>query len=108
MTRLLLMRHAATAANLSRPYTLQGSRPDAPLAPQGLAQAEAAARALAHLPIDAVFASPLIRARTTAEALGQPVTLVPEVAEVDVGEWAGLAWEDVARRWPAEHAAFEA
>ncbi len=107
MTRLLLMRHAATPANLCRPYTLQGSRPDAPLAPEGHAQAAAVARALAHLPIDAVYASPLIRARTTAEALGRPVTLDAGLVEVDVGEWAGLTWEDVARRWPAEHAAFE-
>jgi broad specificity phosphatase PhoE len=107
MTRLLLMRHAATAANLQRPYTLQGSRPDAPLAPEGVAQAEAAARRLEHLSLHAVYASPLIRARATAEALGKPVTLVPELTEVDVGEWAGLTWEEVARRWPREHAAFE-
>jgi len=108
MTRLLLMRHAATAANLQRPYTLQGSRPDSPLAPEGVAQAAAVGRALAHLDIQEVYASPLIRARATAEALGRPVELEAGLIEVDVGEWAGLTWDDVARRWPAEHAAFEA
>jgi broad specificity phosphatase PhoE len=107
MTRLILMRHAATAANLCRPYTLQGSRPDAPLAPEGVRQARLAAASLSQIPIHAVYSSPLIRALATAEALGRPVTVERALAEVDVGEWAGLTWEEVARRWPAEHAAFE-
>jgi broad specificity phosphatase PhoE len=106
MTRLILMRHAATPANLQRPYTLQGSRPDADLAPTGFTQAQAVAIALAQMPITAVYASPLRRARLTAEALCRPVLIEPALIEVDVGEWAELTWEEIAARWPAESAAF--
>ena len=99
------MRHAATAGNLRKPYTIQGLRPDSELAPEGAAQA----RAVVLPPIAAAYSSPLIRARETARivARGVPVIEEPGLLEVDVGVWAGLTWEEIAARWPAERAAFE-
>jgi broad specificity phosphatase PhoE len=110
MTTLLLVRHAATAANLCRPYTLQGSQPDSELAPLGLEQAHALAEALADLPVTSVVTSPLRRALGTAgviaERFGVPVEREPALLEADVGVWAGLAWEEVERRWPDACRAF--
>lgn len=111
-TTLLLVRHGATAANVARPYTLQGPRPDSELVALGVLQAKAAARALAALPVSRVYCSPLRRARATAEfvagALALPAEVEPELIEADVGEWSGLAWDEIERRWPRECAAFRA
>lgn len=110
MTTLILLRHGATAANVARPYTLQGARPDSELIAAGVLQAKAAARALAAFPVAKVYCSPLRRGRATAEIiaarLGVPLEVDDGLIEADVGEWSGLTWEEVERRWPRESAAF--
>jgi broad specificity phosphatase PhoE len=49
-----------------------------------------------------VFASPLQRARRTAECLfpHQHITIFEGLAERDFGEWEGLAWSQVEQGWP--------
>ena len=42
VTTLILLRHGATAANVAKPYTLQGSRPDSELIDAGVLQAQPA------------------------------------------------------------------
>jgi len=60
---------------------------DPELAPAGLAQARHLAEYLAAEPIEAVYSSPLQRARPTAEPLagakGLPITIVDDIAESD-------------------------
>lgn len=55
------------------------------------------AKSLSGLPIGAVVASPLERARETAEAIAQPhclpVTIEPGVNEIEFGEWTGSPFE---------------
>lgn len=73
VTRILAIRHGETAWNVDT--RLQGHL-DIPLNETGLLQAEHLARALAgREAIDAIYASDLSRARTTAEAIGQAVGL---------------------------------
>ena len=73
-------------------------RTDPPLTPAGL---EAAAAKLAGLEVAAIYASPLRRARQTAEAIGGPAPIIlPELAEIDFGEWEGLTWQEIQQRWP--------
>jgi broad specificity phosphatase PhoE len=107
---LYLIRHAATANNQAVPPRLQGRRTDPPLSDEGLEQARRTARALAGRPIDAVFASPLVRARQTAEAIaephGLPVQTVEDLTEIDVGQWEGLAWNEVERDYPEAYRLF--
>jgi broad specificity phosphatase PhoE len=107
---LILVRHGATQANLSRPYTLQGLRPDGALAREGVVQAQAAARALRRRPVQRVYCSPLRRARQTAELIAAgrevPVEVEGALAEADVGLWSGLTWAEVERRWPEPCRAF--
>jgi broad specificity phosphatase PhoE len=59
----------------------------------GLRQVRKLARALAHLPIAAVYSSPLERARETAAALAEPaglhVRISPALEELDFGAWTG-------------------
>ena len=109
-TTLVLVRHAATAANLARPSVLQGSSRDNDLDELGVRQASAVAEALALMPLAAVYSSPLKRAARTATAIaerhGSEVQTVDALAEVDVGVWEGCSWEQIVRRWPVEHDAF--
>lgn len=76
---------------------------DIPLSAEGLAQAEAMA---AKLPaVTDVFSSPLIRAVQTAQAIGLPVTILPDLREIDAGQWDGLTFEEIKIRYPQLYAA---
>src|SRR5262245_45942555 len=110
MTKLILMRHGATEANLRHPYTLQGSQPDSELAAAGVAQSRAAAEVLCLHAVIRIYASPLKRARGTASEVADQLGLSYEVEggllEVDVGLWAGLSWPEIERRWTEAYRAF--
>jgi probable phosphoglycerate mutase len=80
---LLLVRHALPL----RLETRDGSAADPPLSPEGLEQAERLAGWLGREPLDALYASPLRRARETAaplaRSLGVVAQLEPGVVEFD-------------------------
>ncbi|MFQ5733746.1 MAG: histidine phosphatase family protein [Planctomycetaceae bacterium] len=109
-TRLYLVRHGATDANLQRPHVLQGKGIDLSLNELGRQQAAAVGRFLAAFPIQHVYASPMRRAMQTAQAIAehhaQDVVDVPEIVEADVGNWEGLDWGRIMREHPDEYRAF--
>jgi len=106
---LILVRHGEAAGNVAR--VLLG-RSDSPLTERGIAQAGALAPSLGN--VGRLIASPLARARNTAEALGLglPVEVDDRWMEIDYGEYDGRAlssvdsstWErwreDPASPWP--------
>lgn len=96
---MYLIRHGATANNLAKPPRLQGQGLDAPLSPHGRQQAKQTADFLKARPIQAVFSSPLARARETAEIIaeswGSAVTTIDALTEADVGRWEGRSWRDI-------------
>jgi broad specificity phosphatase PhoE len=75
------------------------------LSPKGRAEAAAIAERLAGEKVDAIYASPLDRARETAEIIAgrleRPVVIREDVIEVDFGEWTGLTFDQVRsdKRW---------
>lgn len=87
---LIVVRHGRTAANAAG--QLLGRR-DVPLDDTGRLQARALAAAVGR--VDLVIASPLQRARETAEAFGRAVTLDDRWLELDYGLWDGVANSDV-------------
>ncbi|HET7656586.1 MAG TPA: histidine phosphatase family protein [Luteimonas sp.] len=100
--RLLLARHGETAWNAAGRY--QG-REDIPLSPTGEAQARALGERLYDLRIDRAVASPLARARRTAElALGEaraPLLAIDEgLVEIAHGTWEGLLAPEIRERDP--------
>lgn len=101
--RLLAIRHGDTDSARERRFA--GGR-DVPLTERGRRQCEAVARALAGVPVTAVYASPLTRALTSAELIAAPhrlpVQVSPAFREMSFGDWEGLTREDVAGRHPAE------
>ena len=52
-----------------------------------------------------VFSSPLIRARQTAAMLDRPVTVLPNLKELDMGQWDGLTFDEIRVRFPELYAA---
>jgi broad specificity phosphatase PhoE len=97
---LLLARHGQTDLNVDERW--QG-RIDAPLNAAGVAQAQNLAREL-PAGIDALVASPLLRARQTAapaaERLGLAVRLDADFRERDFGVFEGLTEAEVAAQFP--------
>jgi broad specificity phosphatase PhoE len=102
---LLLVRHGETQWNIERRY--QGQL-DSPLTERGIAQAEAIGRRLLGLPeFDSapVVASPLGRARQTAEIIrGNRSSTAFEtndrLREISLGSWDGLFRDEIAARSP--------
>ena len=106
-----LIRHGATASNLADPPILQGRSVNGPLSETGQQQAREAAEFLAQQPLTAIYCSPLVRARETAEIIAQPHQLSPaEVApltEVDVGDWERRSWVEIEQSEPEAYQAFQ-
>ncbi|MBA2238140.1 MAG: histidine phosphatase family protein [Lysobacter sp.] len=99
--QIMLARHGETAWNAEGRY--QGQE-DIVLSPVGLAQARALGERLRDVPITRAVASPLSRARQTAEfALGErdlPLTLDPGLMEIAHGTWEGLLASEIRERDP--------
>lgn len=105
--RLLIVRHGETSANLDGVW--HGST-DTPLTSHGHVQAQRVAAYLAAECPDAgaIYASPLQRARHTAEpiasSLGLPLRIEDDLREFDLGEWEGKTYRELAlehRLWDA-------
>ncbi len=90
-----IARHGESEGNFAG--SLQGSRFDTPLSARGSRQAEYLAIRLAREEIDAVWASPLIRARETAAIVAAPlglgVSLDADLVEFDWGVWSGRPYD---------------
>lgn len=105
--RLLLVRHGQTSANVQ--LRLNGWTDD-PLDEAGEAQARAVAQKIAFEgPVSRVYASPLQRARRTAEAIadalgGMPIELRPGLRERNFGVFENMVVADIAFQYPDEAA----
>jgi broad specificity phosphatase PhoE len=88
------VRHGESTWNAER--RVQGQT-DVPLSETGVAQAHAAAALIAGRPVGALFASPLERARRTAEiinaVLDLPMTLIDDLMEARLGVLEGKPFE---------------
>jgi broad specificity phosphatase PhoE len=98
---IFLVRHGETEWNLLRRYQGWG---DSPLTRRGIAQAEAIGRKLWTLPEVAgipIIASPLGRARHTAEIIQAgrsdlaPIAFDERLKEISIGSWDGLDRDEI-------------
>ena len=96
--KIYLVRHGETEWNKEGVFR---GRKDIPLNERGREQAAAAGAFFADIPVDAVYSSPLSRARDTArpigEAVGRPVSVLDGLNDMCFGPWEGLSLEDVGR-----------
>lgn len=102
LTHLFLIRHGEVEARYHRVF---GGRIDMDLSPRGHEQAQALARHLREKHFDAIYASPMKRAQQTLAPLAasrpRPAVTVPELREVDFGDWTGLNFAQVRERFHA-------
>lgn len=90
---LIFLRHGQTAANAAS--LLQG-RIDLPLDEVGIEQARRSGEFIRATYRDiVVISSPLLRARATAAAISDNVTIDERFIELDYGDWDGVALADV-------------
>lgn len=100
---LYLVRHGETEMN--RADVFRG-RADPPLNRRGFEQAGCLSEGLAGVDFEGFYASPLLRAMQTAEAVAGPrgsvVRPLDHFVDVDYGEWSGLRVDEVRSRWPRD------
>jgi len=99
-TQLLLVRHGEVEDSYHKIF---GGRIDMNLSPRGREQARMLAVFLQGKKIDAIYASPMKRVQQTLApflANGAPAQkILPDLREVDFGDWTGLNWEQVCERF---------
>ena len=111
MTTLFLVRHAVTSHT---GHKLTGWMEGVGLTAEGKKQAEIAAKGLAHVDFDAIYASPIDRTMETAKAIAKPhgmrVRSSRGLGEVQYGGWTNRSlkslmktklWETV-QRFPSQ------
>jgi broad specificity phosphatase PhoE len=94
MARVLLIRHGETEWSRSGQHT---SRTDLPLLADGVSDAQALGRRLAGHSFALVLASPMARARATAEhaGLGDAVKVTDDLHELGYGDYEGRTTADI-------------
>lgn len=94
---LILVRHGKV---FNPNHVVYADLPGFDLDPDGVLEAHATARHLAHRPITAVVSSPLARAMSTARAIAAPlgleVVVDPDLTEWQLSkDWIGVVWDDL-------------
>jgi broad specificity phosphatase PhoE len=94
---LWLIRHGETEWSRNRRHT---GRSDLPLTPEGEQAARALAPRLDGVAFDLVLASPLVRARHTAELAGLNPQIEPLAVEWDYGQYEGVTTAQIQEQRP--------
>ncbi|QWF79103.1 bifunctional RNase H/acid phosphatase [Amycolatopsis sp. CA-230715] len=110
-TKLILLRHGQTEMSIDRRYSGRG---DVPLTEHGQRQVADAAKRFAAMDgigeTVPVVASPLIRAKQTAQAvadaIGSRVETDQGLIETDFGDWEGLTFAEAAAQDPELHSSW--
>ena len=103
-TTLVLVRHGATAHTVDKRFSGGLASANPPLSQEGRDQVRATAQWLTPVvgSVDALVASPVRRARESADILGEVLGLSaveePGFAEMEFGAWDGLTFAEVAER----------
>lgn len=105
-TRVILVRHGETDFPQNRIYC--DSKEDPALSSSGQAQANQAAAFLSQENISAIYASPSLRTRMTAEAIaahheGLSISFDSSLVERNFGDWEGMYFEEIESQFPAKY-----
>ncbi len=103
--RVIYVRHGKTDFPLDRIYC--DDKEDPPLNELGVSQVQQAVRALVKVDVAAVYASPSMRTRMTAELIadscGLSVELESNLVERRFGFWEGMFFDEIEARFPDEY-----
>lgn len=98
MRRIYLVRHGQPLFPGGESLCIGST--DLPLSGLGRMQARLTAEYLAGKDISALYSSPLIRAVQTAEHMDMEIRTLPGLSERSAGDWEGLSFTEIKRRWP--------
>ncbi|MBI2831024.1 MAG: histidine phosphatase family protein [Chloroflexi bacterium] len=100
MTEIILARHGETLWNAENIFR---GRADIGLSETGLKQAELLAEYLSGLKVEAIYSSPLRRARETALTIARyhkiGVGMASELIDLSFGEWEGMSRQEVKEKY---------
>ena len=100
MTKLFLMRHGETLANIEQVYQGQG---DSPLSELGASEAKELAATLKKERFSAVYSSTLSRSYETASIIAEPHKVkaqkIPGLIERYYGAWEGMTFEEIRKKY---------
>ena len=101
MTRIYVIRHAQAEGNL---YRISQGQSNSGITERGWKQIEELRKRFEDIHIDAVYSSDLYRTCATAGAIYLPKKLPlqkrKDLREIYVGDWEGMTWGDIARKYP--------
>jgi alpha-ribazole phosphatase len=102
-TRVYLVRHGQVEGHEHKRYNGQGN---VPLTSEGVAQFELLCLRLAKKPIRTVYTSDLSRCLDGARMIGRPHGLepfpLPDLRELNIGEWEGKTWRELQGSYPEQ------
>lgn len=111
MTRVIIVRHGQSSYNIER--RIQGRTDVSRLTEKGCADASKVGKALSNIAFNAIYTSPLQRAKKTAEiiyselATDSTKSVTPLVAdklmEIDLPLWAEMLSADVKQKFPEDY-----
>jgi broad specificity phosphatase PhoE len=79
---------------------------DIPLSMEGIKQAEELKEYFSNKNINAIYSSPLIRAKKTAEIIADnkiKVEIRNDFSELNMGKWDGMTFEEIKQKYPVEY-----
>ena len=102
MTRIILIRHGETEWNKEQIFR---GRTDIKLNKNGIKQAEYIGKRLADIKIDAIYSSPLSRAKDTADSIAKhhkslKTIVSKKLNDMNFGKWEGLSIKAVKANYP--------
>ncbi len=104
MLELIMVRHGETTSPVTNKYI---GVTDVPLGERGKRQAMSLARMFAREKLDAIYTSPLERAKKTAEPIAKELYLdyqiLSELSDRNYGIWEGMTMEEIQEKYPNEH-----
>ncbi len=113
-TRVIIVRHGQSTSNLNR--IIQGHHDTAVLTDLGEQQARKVGETLGSLSLDAVYASPLKRARRTCELIVEtmssqgsqlpPIQFTDRLKEINLPLWESKSFVEVEAQYPNEYKAW--
>lgn len=108
MTRVIIVRHGQSTYNIEK--RIQGRTDASSLTPKGCDDANKAGKALSSISFQAIYSSPLQRAKSTAEIIrSQLATQAPiiqideQLVEVDLPLWVGMTTSEVKEQLTADY-----
>lgn len=104
-TTVYIIRHAEAEGNV---YRRCHGQYDALLTTRAYKQLPYLAKRFENVPLTAVYASDLFRARVTAQAVAEPHHLSVQtrkvLREIDMGDWEDIPWAELPHTWPEQYA----